>query len=249
MFELTLSASLSNSLMIEHIKNGIESQIQKSSGIVVSMLHMGKAMLSIAVPANNTTSVKEKIVSLVAKEILQSYKKDIFYSTISSSVMSDENLNIIKYLVYSYENNIDEEIIKKNILLENFLDIDSVYYFRLSESRKRWTSSALTVKNNLPQLLSFYDFPSLCRFLLDGKQTIIDDIYFLISSKNLIVADAKKQTIKSMDIFSINLFCSIFMLLIDIMPMHIYIPQKIKSICPKFNVIEQVFEGKIYYTE
>ena len=249
MYELTLSASLSNSLMIEHIKSHIKNQIEENSGIIVSMLHMGKAMLTIAVPKNIENVVKDKIISLVAQEIISSYKREIFNDLISSSTMTEESLNIIKYLVYSYENSIDEEIIKKNILLEDFLDIDSVYYFKLGESRKRWTSSALTVKNNLSQLLCFYDFPSLCKFLLEGKQSTCDNIHIMVKNDEVVIVGHQKNIIKSIKIDSQKLYFSLFTSLIDIMPNHIYTTRNILNICPKFSIIQLVFDGAVYYTE
>ena len=192
MFELTIATCVGQSLEIEEMKKLLEEDVVSCGGVILSHLLDGKANLTLAVPSSSKDFIKAKVIDLIADYIVSIYKYQYLRDNISFYFVNEQNIDTLIKALAEFDKSTDIDLIKKNIVFRDIILIDSIYYFKLGELKKRWKDIADLVSDNLPNLVAGDCIIDMLKFLIATTPPRTDEIYIINDDKNLILIKNNK---------------------------------------------------------
>lgn len=142
MFELTISCNIDKQAYISQIYKKLSPEIKSASGLAVKQNYQGRSHFSIAVKDHEKDYFKSKIIDHIVFMIIDDYKYNFFKEKLN---FTDNNIIFQSFLraIAIFDSDIDREYIIKQIDFSGSeILVDSLYYFKLQELRRRWQKTA-----------------------------------------------------------------------------------------------------------
>ena len=249
MYELTISVSYQKYFLIENIAKSLENDIKISNGVMICGLFDGRACLSLAVHDNNKEFIKSLVLDVVSDTIVTFYKHEYLNENVSSNIISSTTRETLIKALSEFDKATDIDLVKKNLVFNNAIVIDSFYHFRLNELKIRWHEISELVNNNLPNLVAGDCLSDMMKFLISAGPIKTDEIYIINKNEFLLLKGKElglhtiKFRKKSKDTEQ-----KLITALISLSPKRIYITSDIYNECKFLKSVENLFDGRVIIT-
>lgn len=248
MYELTISISYQKYFLIEDIAKSLEHDIKLTNGIIICGLFDGRACLSIAVKDNEKEFIKALVLDVVSNHVVSYFKYEYLNDHINNSLVKENKKTLIKALT-EFDKQTDIELVKKNLVFNNNIVLDSFYHFRLTELKKRWAEICELVNINLPNLISGDCLDDMMKFLISSGPIKTDEIY-IIEKNDYLVLKGKilGESVIKFNKKSKDTEQKLISALISLSPKRIYLSSDVYSECKFLKNVENLFDGRVIIT-
>ena len=124
-------------------------------------------------------------MDVVSDAIIAEYKFDYLQNNISLSIRNSTAYNSFIQSLVVFDRQTDKDIIKKNLILEKSLNVDSFYAFRLSQLKQRWHDIACVVNESIPVMLKDKSVADITRYFVDSTNKEINELHLYLGEKTI----------------------------------------------------------------
>lgn len=199
MWEFCVRFSNQKKDMKLYLENKIGAFISECDGIITSQEISGEFSITIACNECEKYRLILVLENLISDAICYFYKKDFL----------DKNMRIIKgdkmtqdafltALLY-FDKETDKYIVNKYLNIEEMLNIDGFYFFKLNSLRKKWDELIDIANDNDVYLYSNETFLELIKFLVDNIEIKKDVVNLVPTDKECEIFDSKFEEIKDLN--------------------------------------------------
>lgn len=240
MFEFTIVCK-GNSQILNNIHSSLKPIIENLEGIIIK--HCNE--LSFAVKNQHSEFMKPVLAELISENIVNFYK----YQFLSQNIM----LNIKNRFTYKsflqslvvFDAQTDSEIIKKNLVLDRKINIDSFYLFQLFDLRSRWLDIAMVVNESMPIILKDKSLAQLTQYFVSATTTRVEELHIYGKGKQIwLEIDGKESDLVFDD--SVTAVENIVIEAISLNPKKIYLHGHLPNHQLLNSKLQSVFSDKIF---
>lgn len=250
MYELTIADSAQNITHLEKLKEQLMPYIEDSSGVIILNVMNGYSYLSLAVQEENKNIIKSITLDFVARIIVDTQKKEWLNDLIVHGFTSRQNRQTLISALSEFDKDTDIELCKKNLVFDDYINMLSVFAFKMQELKSRWDDIAQLVNNNLPNLAIGDALVDMMKFLLSSIKPKTPEVYIIDNGEEIALINGSKlpDTTMRFNKNAENIEQEILESLILLLPNKIYITDKLYSKLTFMKRIEKLFEGRVYKT-
>lgn len=250
MYELTISIFYNRSNIIEQIATELENEIKLSDGLMVCGLFDGRAQLSLAVKQSKKDFIKAKILCVVSDALVSNYKYEYLNEHIYENLIKEKDRNSLIRALTEFDKTTDVDLVKKNLVFNNQIVLDSLYNFRLQELKNRWKDIVELVNNNLPNLVASDTLCDMMKFLIASSPVKTDEVYIGENSDLIYLIDNLKNARLNFkwERSDNEVEQKLINQLIKLSPRRIYISKDVYGKIEFMKKIESLFDGRVYIT-
>ncbi len=245
MFEFTLSCQQKNQKLNVYLFNSLKPQITSLGGIVITDCCSGKLNICLAVEDSLAEQVRGILLDAVAEAIVYYYKFDYLSNEISLNIANNSAKDSFIQALVVFDKQTDMDIIKKSLILQNKLVVDSYYSFRMDELKERWQAIANVVMDSIPVMLKDRSVAELTRYFLDSSGVIQKEVNLYVDDERITLEFGNQKPPLEYSAnadYQTDLVCEI----ISLSPQKIIIHGSPKAATLLENALSSVFYGKIY---
>lgn len=179
MFEFTISSS-ENLGIINNIYIMLSGAVKSVNGIIIKQNSLKNDSVCLAVENKHKEYIKSYILDAVADAIINTYKYQYLKQNISITIKNNVAYNAFISALVVFDRQTDKDIIKKDLVLEDKLHIDSFYNFRLQQLQNRWHDIACVVNDSIPIMLKDKSVAEITRYFVENTNKEIFEAHLYI---------------------------------------------------------------------
>lgn len=225
----------------KHLKRVFKSH----KGAVVLFEDAGK--LLIATQKNDKAFIKiyKYIYNYIVNIIYNYYKSDII-ERLNFRMFNNEIFELmVKQTLFCFDEEYDKNIIRTELMLNENLNLDGFFNFKLVLLKEKWLRLVELIKNNSNVLNSYAINLDLTRYLLSELDNNIDKVCLFSEGKKYILKTItnEKLTYKKINYSKKQNFKELLKSLIILSPKNIILCSEIKS--EDFKIFQDLFFDKL----
>lgn len=176
MWEFSLNLKTENFELAKYFHNALNSYVQTLEGMVTSHEDNGYISILIAVPNSKSEQIKSMLLCTITEVICTKFKSDYLNRELLLPELDNASLYAFKRALLNFDRETDKFIIKKNLILDNNLYLESFYRFRLKSLLDKWEELVSLSNENKEYLISKESFIDLLKFLVDNLDICEEEI-------------------------------------------------------------------------
>lgn len=239
MWEFSLNIKTENFEIAKYFHNALNSYVQTLEGMVTSHEDNGYISILIAVPNNKSEQIKTMLLCTITEVICTKFKSEYLNSELLLPELDNASLYAFKRALLNFDRETDKFIIKKNLILDDNLYLESFYRFRLKSLLDKWHELVTLSNENKEYLISKESFIDLLKFLVDNLDICEEEIS-IVKEKGGYRIYAEDSNIILENLISED---SMVSSVIDLSPqkINLYFNESTNEI----NLLERIFEERI----
>ncbi len=239
MWEISLNIKSENKAIANLLYSTLLKSLQDINGIITLNEENGYVSILVGVDLKFKEQTKMIISSCVVEIICTSFKMKFLDNYLIFPRQDKIGLMAFKKALLNFDKETDKYIIKKNIVLNHDLFLESFYHFKLKALREKWAELVSLSNENSDYLLSSDSFIDLLKFLVDNLDICEDEISVVKEDEGYKIYTVDEVQYQN-KIFTEE---SIVSNVIDLSPQKINL--YFKETSSAINLLERIFEERI----
>lgn len=239
MWEFSLNLRTENFELARYFHNTLNSYVKSSGGMITSHEENGFISVLIAVPIDKSEQIKSMLIYAITEVVCTKFKSDFLNKSLLLPELDNASLYAFKKALLNFDRETDKYIVKKNLVLENNLYLESFYMFRLKALLDKWEELVSLSNENKEYLISKESFIDLLKFLVDNLDIGEEEIS-IVKEKDGYRIYAEDNNYYPNDLISEEVMVSS---VIDLSPQKINL--YINEATSEINLLERIFEERI----
>ncbi len=239
MWEFSINLKKENFDNANLIFNYLENTVKTFKGVLKMHEDNGYVSILVGVDDNFKENIKSLISSCLIEIICNKYKWNFLNKRLYLPMQNEIGINAFKKALLNFDKETDRYIVRKNLILEKDIFLESFFYFKLSSLKNKWEELITLSNENRDYLVCKDSFIDLLKFLVDNLDIEEDEISVIKEKEGYkILLDDKNQYVEN-PLTEEQIVSSV----IDLSP------QKINLYCDEssqaINLLEKIFEERI----
>ncbi len=176
MWEFSLNFKTENFEIAKQVHNTLLNYISTIDGVVTSHEEDGTIFVLLAVKEKFKEKLKLILTNTISEIICTKFKSDFLNKYLVLPELDKASICAFKKALLNFDRETDRFIIKKNLVLEKNLYVESFYYFRLKSLQTKWEELVSLSNENKEYLISRESFIDLLKFLVDNLDICEEEI-------------------------------------------------------------------------
>ncbi len=176
MWEFSLNLNSENYEIAKYFYNSLSNYITGLGGVLTSHESKGYISILFAVEDDKAESLQSLIANAVVEVICDRFKADYLNKCLFLPEHDRIGMSAFKKALLNFDRETDRFIIKKSLVLENDLYLESFFRFRLKPLQEKWAELVTLSNENREYLVSKESFIDLLKFLVDNLDICADEI-------------------------------------------------------------------------
>lgn len=244
MFEFTISCN-ENSVVTNYIYAQLKSVVDGLDGIIIKQNQHKLDNVCLAVSKKHADYIKAAILDVVSDCIISLYKQQHLQNSICINIKNQVAYNAFIKALVVFDRQTDKDIIKKNLVLEKKLNIDSYYNFKLEQLKNRWNDIAAIVNESIPIMLKDKSVIDITKYFIDSTQKEIQELHLLLNKSTITIKIDNEQSDLDFDT-SKDYVSDVLTEIIAISPQKIVVHGDISKFAELGNALSSVFVDNIF---
>lgn len=238
MWEFSLNIKTENFEIARYFYNAIFPYTKSFDGMVTSHEDNGYISILIAVPIEKSEQIKALLLCTITEVICTNFKNEFLNKNLLLPELDNASLYAFKKALLNFDRETDKYIIKKNLVLENNLYLESFYHFKLKSLLDKWEELVSLSNENKEYLISKESFIDLLKFLVDNLDICEEEISIVKEKDGYRIYSDEK-------LFQEDLISNDSMVssVIDLSPQKINL--YFNETSSEINLLERIFEERI----
>ena len=176
MWEFSLNFKSENADLAKYVYNILANYVASIDGVVTSNEENGHIFLLIAVKDKDKEKLKLILINAIIEIICTKFKSDFLNKMLVLPELDKASIYAFKKALLNFDKETDKFIIRKNLVLEKNLYVESFYHFKLRALQDKWEELVSLSNENKEYLISRESFIDLLKFLVDNLDICEDEI-------------------------------------------------------------------------
>jgi len=245
MIEKTFVAPISQRNNLKELKKQLLTLLNDNNGIMTEMDNGNTYSLLIAYPDANKDIFDKIIRTELCRYFTYYFKIDFFRHNLVLENVNSIYAEIFIRALSRFDQNLDINDITLALMDFNIINLQSFFYFRLTNMKRRWEELIKLTNDNTIWQLSQHSFEDLLKFLISNLEPQIPYISIEIYDKLTKIFDKKNNIVVQKKIKAEHSQLWLIMTLIKFAPTNINIKNQSKK--ANLTLINKFFTPKIKY--
>ncbi len=176
MWEFSLNLTSENYEIAKYFYNSLSNYIKGLGGVLTCHESKGYISILFAVDGDKAQNAQSVIANAVVEVICERFKAEYLNRCLFLPEQDQIGMSAFKKALLNFDRETDRFIIKKCLILENNLYLESFYKFRLKALQDKWAELVTLSNENREYLVSKESFIDLLKFLVDNLDICSDEI-------------------------------------------------------------------------
>ena len=176
MWEFSLNFKSENAELSTYVYKILSGYIKSLNGVITSNEENGNISILIAVKEDDKEKLKLILTNSIIEIICTKFKADFLNKALVLPELDKASIYAFKKALLNFDKETDKFIIRKNLILEDTLYLESFYYFKLRSLHDKWEELVNLSNENKEYLISRESFIDLLKFLVDNLDICEDEI-------------------------------------------------------------------------
>jgi len=245
MWEFTLNDSSTKTSYINFLYAKLEGKVKFVGGIIIRQTNGTKSSLSLAVPTKQKDYFVLLILELVSEIITLDYKYAYLESRLGPYIKNELTKSAFLKALTIFDKQTDKDLIKKELVLEKELNINSFYNFKLYALRNRWEDICNVIEENISSIEKADAFSELLKFLIKTSDVNYDEVHLYKKHKNYVILDKQNRPIDVLEPQDSSVEIKAITTLIALCPAKIVLHKNGNNKEPLYDYIFNLFDDKV----
>ena len=230
---------------ILNLRKHLKRFFKKYRGAVVLYEEDCKMLIGLEGSEKIFVEVYRYIYNYIISTIYTYYKRKILNELAYHDFNNEIFELIIKETLFCFDEEYDKNLIAKNLVLNESLNIEGFFNFKLKDLKEKWMQLTLIIKNNCQLLNNYIVNLDFTRYLLSELDNKIDKVCLFTDGKKYFLKTTTNENLKFKKInFSKKQnFKEIIKSLIVLSPKNIILCSEMKS--KDFKLFKDIFIDKL----
>ncbi len=198
MWELTLNFSQDKSHFMDFLYSKLEGQVKFCGGVIIRSSRAGRVKIGLAVPRKQKDYFVLLLLELVSEVITQDFKFEYLNTNLGTIIPNELTRAAFIRALTVFDKQTDKDLIKKQLVFENELNIDSFFYFKLGELTQRWQEICVLVRENISALQASGSLAGLLKFLIKTSDIGYDEVHIIKRKGRFVLTDKSSRPIHAL---------------------------------------------------
>ncbi len=176
MWEYSLNIKEENKALASFVYNSMSKFVENNRGVVTSHEENGYIKVLIAVKSYFVDQIKSEVASLIIDAICYNFKERFLDRFLILRGLDEMGMGAFKKALLNFDKETDRFMVKKALILDGELYLESFFDFRLKSLQNKWQELVDLSNENREFLLSSESFIDLLKFLVDNLDICEDEI-------------------------------------------------------------------------
>ena len=168
MYQFNMSVDKKNAAWFLSVEKVITIKMKAFDGVVAAKCNKARMEISVACESMHRAAAEEIIKNTLREMYLTVCKYEFLANTFKLPFLSEESYKILLHTLVVFDREAENEIIERNLVLNDYLALDGFFNFRLTELKTRWEEIAQLASNNSVYLNHEETLNELLKFLMSA---------------------------------------------------------------------------------
>ena len=217
------------------------------NGIVTTYERCGYISILISADDCDKNRYKHFIENQISDIICEDFKLEYLRENLALPNLDDISKNAIMQALLSFDKESDKYIIQSQLSLENSIDIEAFFFFKLAPLREKWKELVAIANDNKAYLSSNETLVELLKFLVDNLELKNETINLIKKENKILFYDINFKLLSQNDVSEKDIDSTIISNLIAFAPkyVNIYCGDNFNSSLIK--LLKQIFDKRINF--
>lgn len=245
MWEMCLYFEKEQLEYMQILKKHLKRFFKKNRGVAILFEHKCQLLIGLECNEKKFAEIYTYIYNYIVNIIYTYYKRKFL------SLLNDENFNneifeiIIKETLFCFDEEFDKNIIRQKLVLDENLNIEGFYNFKLAELKDKWGKLINLIKNNYQVLNNYMVNLDLTRYLINELENRVEKVCLFQDGKKYILKTIDNENLKykKINYSKKQSFKELLKNLIILSPKSIILCSDIKN--KDFQIFKDIFIDKL----
>ena len=247
MWELSINLSDKNIKASKKIYLALKDFCKDFGGLVTTYERCGNISILVSADECDENRFKHFIVNLISDIICEDFKTGFLEDNLSLPNLDPISKNAFLQALLSFDKESDKYIVQKLLKLENSVDIEAFYYFKLTMLRDKWKELVQIANDNKAYLSSNETLVELLKFLVDNLELKNDTINLVQENGKVVFYDINFNLLKQSDLGEKDIDSTIISDLIAFAPRFVNVYSGDKFNGNLIKLLKQIFDKRINF--
>ncbi|MBE7082919.1 MAG: hypothetical protein E7378_04550 [Clostridiales bacterium] len=247
MWEFCINLTDENIALSKKIYISLKQFCKQYGGIVTTYERCG--CISILVSANKCDAerIKHFVQNLIGDIICEDFKLKYLQENLSLSNLDTVSKNAFLQALLSFDKESDKYVVQKFLELNNSIDVEAFYFFKMSPLREKWKELVQIANDNKAYLSSNETLVELLKFLVDNLEVKNESVNLIKEEGKLFFYDTNFNLLNENNLQDKDIDSTIISKLISYAPKHVNIYCKDSFNSGLINLLKQIFDKRINF--
>lgn len=206
MWEYSLNIKDENKSLASFVYKSMSKFVENNRGVVTSHEENGYLKVLIAVKSYFVDKIKAEVARLIVDVICYDFKERFLDKYLILRGLDEMGIGAFKKALLNFDKETDRFMVKKALILDSELYLESFFDFRLKNLQNKWQELVDLSNENREFLLSSESFIDLLKFLVDNLDICEDEISIfkengeykiILNSENISLSPLNEENIVS----------------------------------------------------
>lgn len=247
MWELSINLSDKNNKIAKKAYQALKQFCTENNGIVTTYERCGNISILISCEQSDSARYKHFVSNLVADIICEDFKLMYLEENLVLPNLDNMSKQAFIQALLSFDKEADKYIVQKTLDIENSIDIEACFFFKLPSLKAKWKELVQIANDNKGYLSSNETLVELLKFLVDNLEIKNDTINVLKEGNMVSFYDINLNLIKQLNFDETDIDSTIISMLIALAPKYVNIYSSEDFNSRLIKLLKQIFDKRINF--
>ena len=223
MWEFCVNLSDKNMLASKKIYLALKDFCKEYNGIVTTYERCGNISILISAEKCDENRYKHFLINLISEIICEDFKLKYLEENLSLPNLDEISQKAFMQALLSFDKETDKYIVQKYLELDNSIDVEAFYFFKLLPLKEKWKELVQIANDNKTYLSSNETLVELLKFLVDNLELKNESISLIQKDGKIGFYDINFNLLKENDLKEKDIDSTIISNLIAFAPKYVNI--------------------------
>lgn len=247
MWEFCVNLSDKNMLASKKIYLALKDFCKEYNGIVTTYERCGNISILISAEKCDENRYKHFLINLISEIICEDFKLKYLEENLSLPNLDEISQKAFMQALLSFDKETDKYIVQKYLELDNSIDVEAFYFFKLLPLKEKWKELVQIANDNKTYLSSNETLVELLKFLVDNLELKNESISLIQKDGKIGFYDINFNLLKENDLKEKDIDSTIISNLIAFAPKYVNIYCGDNFNNNLIRLLKQIFDKRINF--
>lgn len=247
MWEFSINLSDKNIQASKKIYLALKDFCKEFGGLVTTYERCNNISILVSAEKCDENRFKHFIINQISDVICEDFKLNYLKEYLVLPNLDEISKNAFMQALLSFDKESDKYIVQKHLNLENSVDVEAFYHFRLSALKDKWKELVQIANDNKAYLSSNETLVELLKFLVDNLELKNETINLMQENGVVFFYDANFNLLKKNNLNEKEIDSTIISNLIALAPKYVNIYSSEHFNGNLIKLLKQIFDRRINF--
>lgn len=247
MWEFCVNLSDKNLLASKKIYLALKDFCKEYNGIVTTYERCGNISILVSAEKCDENRYKHFLINLISEIICEDFKLKYLEENLSLPNLDEISQKAFMQALLSFDKETDKYIAQKYLELDNSIDVEAFYFFKLLPLKEKWKELVQIANDNKAYLSSNETLVELLKFLVDNLELKNESISLIQKDGKIGFYDINFNLLKENDLKEKDIDSTIISNLIAFAPKYVNIYCGDNFNNNLIRLLKQIFDKRINF--